>query len=111
MGAFAIQIFLENAKSQKPSHLGEKLVMNLTAETFSLLATAIKLLGAGVAIGGGTIGSGIGIGLTVLGALQSIGRNPDAQGQLQTIMFIGIAFCEASAIYAIVIAFILIFVV
>ena len=43
--------------------------MNLTAETFSLLATAIKLLGAGVAIGGGTIGSGIGIGLVVLGGI------------------------------------------
>lgn len=85
--------------------------MELTADTFALLAQAITLLGAGVAIAGGTIGSGIGIGLVVLGAIQAIGRNPDAQGQLQTIMFIGIAFAEASAIYAIVIAFILIFVV
>jgi F-type H+-transporting ATPase subunit c len=75
------------------------------------LAEAIKLLGAGLAIGAGAIGPGIGVGLVVLGALQAIGRNPDAQGQLQTIMFIGIAFAEAIAIYALVISFILLFVV
>ena len=85
--------------------------MELTAETAVLLANAIKYLGAGVAIGGGAIGPGIGVGLVVLGALQAIGRNPDAQGQLQTIMFIGIAFAEAIAIYALVISFILLFVV
>ncbi len=75
------------------------------------LPVAIKLLGAGLAIGAGAIGPGIGVGLVVLGALQAIGRNPDAQGQLQTIMFIGIAFAEAIAIYALVISFILLFVV
>ncbi|MBI1880851.1 MAG: ATP synthase F0 subunit C [Chloroflexi bacterium] len=75
------------------------------------LPEAIKLLGAGLAIGAGAIGPGIGVGLVVLGALQAIGRNPDAQGQLQTIMFIGIAFAEAIAIYALVISFILLFVV
>jgi len=75
------------------------------------LGEAIKLLGAGLAIGAGAIGPGIGVGLVVLGALQAIGRNPDAQGQLQTIMFIGIAFAEAIAIYALVISFILLFVV
>ncbi len=85
--------------------------MELTIETALLLGNAIKYLGAGVAIGGGAIGPGIGVGLVVLGALQAIGRNPDAQGQLQTIMFIGIAFAEAIAIYALVISFILLFVV
>ena len=85
--------------------------MELTAETFTSLAQAIKFLGAGLAIGAGAIGPGIGVGLVVLGALQAIGRNPDAQGQLQTVMFIGIAFAEAIAIYALVISFILLFVV
>ena len=75
------------------------------------LGEAIKLLGAGLSIGAGAIGPGIGVGLVVMGALQAIGRNPDAQGQLQTIMFIGIAFAEAIAIYALVISFILLFVV
>lgn len=69
-----------------------------------------KLLGGGLAIGLGAIGPGIGVGLVVLGALQSIGRNPEVAGQIQTNMFIGIAFAEAIAIYALVISLILLFV-
>ena len=72
---------------------------------------ATKLLAAGLAMGLGAIGPGIGIGILAMGALQAIGRNPEAQGQIQTNMFIGIAFAEAVAIYALVIALILLFVV
>jgi len=73
--------------------------------------TTYKLLAAGLAIGLGAIGPGIGVGLLVLGALQAIGRNPDASSQIQINMFIGIAFTEAIAIYALVVALILLFVV
>jgi F-type H+-transporting ATPase subunit c len=73
-------------------------------------AQTFKLLAAGLSMGLGAIGPGIGIGLLVLGALQAIGRNPDVQGQIQTNMFIGIAFTEAVAIYALVVALILLFV-
>lgn len=78
--------------------------MELTPDTF-------KLLAAGLAMGLGAIGPGIGIGLLSMGALQAIGRNPEAQGQIQVNMFIGIAFAEAVAIYALVVALILLFVV
>jgi F-type H+-transporting ATPase subunit c len=71
----------------------------------------IKLLAAGLAMGLGAIGPGIGVGLVALGALQAIGRNPEASGQVQTNMFIAIAFAEAIAIYALVVALILLFVV
>lgn len=74
-------------------------------------AATVKLLAAGLAIGLGAIGPGIGIGILALGALQAIGRNPEAGGQIQTNMFIGIAFAEAVAIYALVVALILLFVV
>ncbi|MBI4785858.1 MAG: ATP synthase F0 subunit C [Chloroflexi bacterium] len=70
-----------------------------------------RLLAAGLAIGLGAIGPGIGIGLLVNGALQSIGRNPEAAGQVQINMFIGIAFAESVAIYALVVALILLFVI
>jgi F-type H+-transporting ATPase subunit c len=76
----------------------------MNAETF-------KLLAAGLAMGLGAIGPGIGIGILAMGALQAIGRNPEAQGQIQVNMFIGIAFAEAVAIYALVVALILLFVV
>ena len=61
---------------------------------------------AGLAIGLGAIGPGIGIGLIGAKALEAIGRNPDAQPKVLPAMLLGMAFAEAIAIYALVIAFI-----
>ena len=61
-----------------------------------------------LAIGLGAIGPGVGIGLGVMGAMQSIGRNPEVAGPILVPMLIGLAFAEAIAIYALVIAFLLI---
>jgi F-type H+-transporting ATPase subunit c len=68
---------------------------------------AAKILGMGLAVGLGMIGPGIGIGIVVGKALEAIGRNPEASGSLQVTMFIGVAFTEALAIFALVIGFIL----
>jgi F-type H+-transporting ATPase subunit c len=70
----------------------------------------LTALAAGLAIGLGALGPGIGIGLLVAGAMQAIGRNPDATPQIQTNMILGIVFAEAIAIYALVVALILTFV-
>jgi F-type H+-transporting ATPase subunit c len=75
------------------------------------LVDAMRLLGAGLAIGLGAIGPGIGIGILMMGALQAMGRNPDAASNIQTNMILGVAFAEAIAIYALVVALILMFVV
>ncbi|MEK7567500.1 MAG: ATP synthase F0 subunit C [Patescibacteria group bacterium] len=66
----------------------------------------VKTLGMALAVGLGVIGPGIGIGLIVAGALEAMGRNPEASGKIQATMFIGIAFTEALAIFALVIAFV-----
>ena len=66
-----------------------------------------KTLAMAVAVGLGVIGPGIGIGIIVGKALEAIGRNPDAQGKITPLMFVGIAFTEALAIFALVIGFIL----
>ena len=70
----------------------------------------MKLLAAGLAMGFGAIGPGIGVGLVGLGALQALGRNPEARGPIMTNMILAIAFAEAVAIYALVVAVVLIFV-
>jgi len=70
-----------------------------------------SVLGAGLAIGVGAIGPGIGIGILASGALQAIGRNPEATPQIQLNMILAIAFAEAVAIYALVVALLLKFVV
>jgi len=74
-------------------------------------AETMRLLAAGLAIGLGAIGPGIGVGLVGLGALQAIGRNPEARGPIMTNMILAIAFAESIAIYALVIAIILLFVI
>ncbi len=71
---------------------------------------AIKMLAAGLAIGLGAIGPGIGIGILGYGAMQALGRNPEAKGPILTNMILAIAFAEAIAIYAFIVAVVLIFV-
>ena len=68
---------------------------------------AAKILGMAIVVGLGVIGPGIGLGILVSKALEAIGRNPEAAGQVQTTMFIGIAVTEVLAIFALVIGFII----
>lgn len=67
----------------------------------------LKLIAVGLAIGLGAIGPGIGVGLLAGKAMEAIGRNPEAEGKIRTNMILAIAFTEAIAIYALVIALIL----
>lgn len=74
------------------------------------IVEAAKFIGAGLAMIGAA-GGGIGIGLSVQGAVEGMARNPDTYGNLFTSMILGVAFSEAIAIYCLVIAFLLMFVV
>ena len=70
----------------------------------------LKLVAMALAIWLGAIGPGIGIGLIGKGALEALGRNPEAAGKIQWLAILCIALAEAVAIYALVIAFIIGFV-
>ena len=72
-------------------------------------AEVARLFAAAAAIGIGGLGPGLGIGLAVRGAMEAIGRNPEAEGPVRTTLIIGAGLAEAVAIYAFVIALILIF--
>ena len=72
---------------------------------------AAKFFAAGLAIGLGAIGPGIGVGVLGFGAMQALGRNPEARGVIFTNMIIMVAMAEAVAIYALVVSILLIFVV
>ena len=69
----------------------------------------LKNIAAGIAIGLGALGPGLGIGLLAAKAMESLGRNPEAARPIQLNMIIAIAFTEAIAIYALVVAVIIIF--
>ena len=67
-------------------------------------------LAAAIAIGLGSIGPALGIGMLAGKALEAVGRNPEAAQLIQTNMILAIAFAEAIAIYALVVAVIIKFV-
>lgn len=69
-----------------------------------------QLIGMAIAAGLGVIGPGIGIGLIGSGAMQAIGRNPEASGKIVSNMILAIVFTEALGILALVVSFIIKFV-
>lgn len=77
----------------------------------ALDAESAKFLAAGLAIAVGVIGPGIGIGILGAGAMNAIGRNPEAAGSIATNMILAIAFAEALGIYALIVSVILLLVV
>ena len=72
-------------------------------------AEAAKLIGAGLAVIG-LGGVGAGIGNIFASMISSVGRNPAAAGNVQGCMWIGFALVEAVALYALLIALLLLFV-
>ena len=67
---------------------------------------AMTILGATIGMAVGTLGTGLGQGLAVKSAVEGISRNPGASGKIQVAMLIGLAMIESLAIYALVVALI-----
>jgi ATP synthase F0 subunit c len=75
------------------------------------LSAAMALLGAGLCTGFGGIGPGIGNGMAAEGAVRWVARNVTHAGDLMRIMLVGQAVSQSTAIYAMVVSLVLIFVV
>ena len=69
-----------------------------------------KSFAAAMAIGAGAFMPALAIGWLAGKAMEAIGRNPEAAPKIQTAMILAIAFAEAIAIYALVVALIIKFV-
>ena len=67
-------------------------------------------LGAGICMGIGAIGPGVGEGHAVANACEAIGRQPECKGAVTSTMIMGCAVAETTGIYSLVIAILLIFV-
>jgi F-type H+-transporting ATPase subunit c len=82
-----------------------------TAITGEHLVKALALLAAGISMGFGAIGPGVGEGFVGGKACEAIGKRPDEANLITKTMIIGQAISETTGIYALVVALILIFVV
>ena len=77
------------------------------AGTSAPLRAGLIALAANLGVGIAAFGSGLGQGRMMASAMESIGRNPNAAGQIFTPMLLGLAFIEALTLYALVIGFLL----
>ncbi len=64
----------------------------------------VRFLAAAIVMALGALGPALAIGSLVSKAMESLGRNPEAQAAIQTNMILGLAFAEAIGIYALVTA-------
>ena len=71
---------------------------------------AVKLIMTGITVSIGGALPALAIGLITAKAMEAIGRNPEAAGEVRTTMILGLAFAEAIAIYALVAGLIIKFV-
>lgn len=83
-----------------------KTVLAATGETTDKLGA---LIGAGIAMIG-AIGAGVGQGYAAGKASEAVARNPEAESKIRTMMIVGCAITETSAIYSLIVAILLIFV-
>jgi F-type H+-transporting ATPase subunit c len=66
-------------------------------------------LACGFAIGIAALGTGLGMGNAINGALQGVARNPEAGGRIFTMLVLGLALIESLCIYALVICLLMVF--
>jgi F-type H+-transporting ATPase subunit c len=82
----------------------------LAGSASNITDAGVTNIAAGIAMGLGALGAPLGIGMLTARAMEALGRNPEARPAIQTNMILGIAFCEAIAIYALLVAILIKFV-
>ena len=114
VGPVTTTMLVGQAVAQTPSIFGLLISFVLVFKTFpetTALQTAMALLGAGLCMGFGGIGPGIGNGMAAEGAVRWVARRMDHAGDLMRTMLVGQAVSQSTAIYAMVVSLVLIFVV
>lgn len=99
-----------------------EILSNLPAALVSIIAFAgeeaassamdpktMAVLGAGIAIGLGALGSALGMGIATSHAVDAGARQPEVFSKIQTLLLLAIVFIESVAIYSLVVALLLIF--
>jgi F-type H+-transporting ATPase subunit c len=113
-GQLTTTMLVGQAVSQTPSIFGLLVSFILMFKSYpeaTTLAAPMALLAAGISMGFGGVGPGIGNGLAAQGAVAWIARKVEAAGVLTRTMLVGQAVSQSTAIYAMVVSLVLVFVV
>ena len=114
VGNVITTMLVGQAVAQTPSIFGLLVSFILIFKTFpesTTLSASMALFGAGISMGFGGIGPGIGNGMAAESAVRWVARNLEHAGDLMRTMLVGQAVSQSTAIYAMVISLVLIFVV
>ncbi len=82
--------------------------MELLVALAGFLAADVALIGAGIAALTG-LGAGIGMGIATGKAVEATARQPEAVGKIRTMLLLGLAFAETTAIYGLLVAVLILF--
>jgi len=112
-GSVTTTMLVGQAVSQTPAIFGlliSFVLMFKSHEASTTLSASMALLASGVCMGLGGIGPGIGNGMAAEGAVRWVARNMEYSGEMMRIMLVGQAVSQSTAIYAMVISLVLVFV-
>ncbi len=105
---FVLMIFTAVLAFAEDPAVEEAVESKLLAAEYVPFFVAVALAAA-FSMGVGSFGTGIGMGNAIKGAVDGVSRNPDTFGRILTTMMIGLAMIESLAIYALIVALVLIF--
>lgn len=93
------------------SEIVTKFLAEGAASTIDVTSVGKGLVAVGAGLAAmGVIGTGVGQGISAGKAADAVGRNPEAESKIRNMLIIGMAISESSALYAFIIALLLLFV-
>jgi ATP synthase F0 subunit c len=113
-GSISTNMLVGQAVAQTPAIFAMLVSFILMYKSYMPVITITymcAILGAGISMGFGAIGPGIGGGLAAASAAEGVSKNPEVSNVLTRIMLIGQAVSQSTSVYALVISFVLLFVV
>jgi F-type H+-transporting ATPase subunit c len=106
MGAFALLVVLSTASLAAAA---DAVAPGSPVDYTKAIVVACSILAAALVMALGTIGTGLGMGNGLSSAANAVGRNPEAHGKILITMLVGLAMIESLAIYALVIALVVLY--
>ena len=105
-----LTLVLGAVAAPKPTFAGDEEAVAVAAMSDEASNVHSKAWGAGIAIAVVAAAGAVSMGLVIMKTVESIARQPEAEGKIRTAMMLGLVFVETAIIYALIVAILIIFV-
>ncbi len=107
---FALALFMIVPASVKAEDETIEAAVEETAEETQKDVRGPKAMAAAIAIGAVATAGAVGMAVAIAKSVESIARQPEAEGKIRTTLMLGLVFIETAIIYALIVAILIIFV-